>query len=191
MQFDQLSKIIVERRSVFPQFYNNTPIADETIKDLLALANWAPTHKKTEPWRWKVIKGDGLQRLSGFLANHYKATTAAEKHSEIKLKKTAMKPLQSQAVIAICMHNDPQYSIPEWEELAAVAMAVQNMWLACTALSIGSYWSSPASAMAASDFLDLGPHEKCLGWFYMGYYDTLPIEGQRQSSEDKTTWITK
>ena len=33
--------------------------------------------------------------------------------------------------------------VPEWEEIAAVSMAVQNMYLTCTANNIGCYWSSP------------------------------------------------
>ena len=35
----------------------------ETIEQLLEAANWAPTHGKTEPWRWVVLSEDGLQDM--------------------------------------------------------------------------------------------------------------------------------
>ena len=80
------------------------------------------------------------------------------------------KSLQSGCVIAICMYNDPTVAIPEWEEVAAVACAVQNMWLSCTALGIGSYWSSPKSIIEAREFLGLNENENCLGLFLHGIY---------------------
>jgi len=106
MNIQSLSQIISSRRSIFPNMYTDKPISDETIKAILENANWAPNHKKTEPWRWKVIKGTGLQRLSTYLGEWYEEHTAPEKYSEIKHKKTIKKPLQSQAVIAICMYNE-------------------------------------------------------------------------------------
>jgi len=191
MNIKALSQVIAQRRSVFPQMYNDKPISKETIELLLENANWAPTHKKTEPWRWKVITGAGLQKLSEYVGEYYKSNTPKEKFSEIKYKKTIQKPLQSQAVIAICMYNDPDIDIPEWEEIAATAMAVQNMWLSCTSLGIGSYWSSPSSAFAATQFLNLEENEKCLGWFYLGKYDSIPLEGKRNPYIDKVSWISE
>ncbi len=35
----------------------------ETIEQLLEAANWAPTHGKTEPWRWVVLSEAGLQDM--------------------------------------------------------------------------------------------------------------------------------
>jgi len=35
----------------------------EKIEQLLEAANWAPTHGKTEPWRWVVLSEDGLQDM--------------------------------------------------------------------------------------------------------------------------------
>lgn len=189
MNFRELSQLIATRRSVFPQVYNDTPISRETIEQILENANWAPNHRKTEPWRWRVIRGVGREKLSNYLGTYYTDHTPADKYSEIKYKKTIAKPLQSQAIIAICMHRDPAESVPEWEEIAAVSAAVQNMWLSCTALGIGSYWSSPASAADAHDFLELAENELCLGWFYMGYYDPIPLKGQRKPAAEKVTWI--
>lgn len=34
------------------------------------------------------------------------------------------------------------HEVPEWEEVAAVACAAQNMQLVATALGVAGYWSS-------------------------------------------------
>ena len=74
------------------------------------------------------------------------------------------------------------------EQRAALACAVQNMWLTCTSLGIGSYWSSPKSIINASGFLDLSEHEECLGLFYMGYTDITNLPAKRGTIEDKIEW---
>jgi nitroreductase len=97
---------------------------------------------------------------------------------------------QTPAVIAICMQRDPKESVPEWEEVAAVAMAVQNMWLVAHQKGIGAYWSSPSFITEMHRFFEFNEGEKCLGFFYMGKYDDGLEPGIRNSSiEDKTLWM--
>jgi len=190
MNVEEISQLIKARRSVFPDMYEDREISDDTIKLILENANWAPTHKKTEPWRFKIFKkGDSLQRLSDYLSGYYKSNTPEEKFSEIKYKKMQAKPLKSACVIALCMHVDPNSGLPEWEEVAAVSCAVQNMWLTCTALGIGSYWGSPKAMLEANDFLNLGEHEKCLGIFFMGYQKPIELKSTRGDVEDKIEWL--
>jgi nitroreductase len=188
MSFKNLSKIIHERRAIFPMVYIDKPISNKIILDILENANWAPTHKRTEPWRFKIFKGKSLNDLSQYLGDYYRQNTEKHQYSEIKFKKTVQKPLKSGCVIAICMYNNPEINIPEWEEVAAVACAVQNMWLSCTALNIGCYWSSPKSIINGNEFLGLSEHEKCLGLFYMGYTKELEFKGIRTPIEDKIEW---
>ena len=189
MDIRAFNQLIKSRRSIFPQTYTDQPIAQDIIEQILENANWAPNHKKTEPWRFKVFRGAALERLSDYLGEWYMANTAEEKFSEKKLEKTKKKPMQSACVIAICMQRDPKESLPEWEEIAAVACAVQNMWLSCTAYNIGCYWSSPRSIIEAKDFLELGEGEQCFGLFYMGYHKMPLIEIQRGDRNDKVSWI--
>ena len=189
MSFKNLSKIIRDRRSIYPMAYIDKPISNQIILDILGNANWAPTHKKTEPWRFKIFKGQSLNDLSEYLGEYYLDNTDESNYLEIKHKKTIQKPLKSGCVIAICMYNNPNINIPEWEEVAAVACAVQNMWLSCTALGIGCYWSSPKSIISGSEFLGLEEHEKCLGLFYMGYTEELKFKGIRSPIDDKIEWI--
>lgn len=188
-EFDKITSIIRERRSVFPEMYEDKEIDDELIWKVLENANWAPTHRKTEPWRFKVMKGEILHQLSDFMGNWYKSNTSEADFSPMKYKRTLNKALKSKVVIAICMQRDPEESVPEWEEVAAVACAVQNMWLSCTALGIGSYWSSPKVIHEMSDFLNLESGEKCLGLFYMGFKKDAVYSSERQNIENKVEWL--
>ncbi len=184
-----VSELIRKRRSIFPKTYNDKPIPKSIIEEVLENANWAPTHRLTQPWRFKVFTGASLQRLGDYLGDFYMNNTKKEEFSEAKLKKTKESPVQSACVIAICMQRDATGSVPEWEELAAVACALQNMWLTCTAHGIGSYWSTPKAALQADEFLSLGEGERCLGLFYMGYHDLPDLPGRRSPISEKTTWI--
>lgn len=187
----QVSELIRKRRSIFPGSYTGEPIERTLIEEVLENANWAPTHKMTEPWRFKVITGEGLVRLGRFLSEWYAENTPAEKFSEIKFGKLKNNPQKASCIIAICMKRDPEERLPEWEELAATACAVQNMWLTCTAHDIGCYWSSPAPALHADKFLGLGEGERCLGLFYMGRHEMPELPGKRSPVSEKTTWISE
>lgn len=178
--------LIKKRRSVFPVQYNDTPIERATIEKVLETANWAPTHKKTEPWRFKVLMGESKEKLGLFLSYKYLEEEARPK--QMKAKKLIENPKRAAAVIAICMQRDPNESIPEWEEIAATAMAVQNMWLYCAELGIGCYWSSPGLIKYMDEFFEMKEGEKCLGFFYMGHYDEELPEGIRSPIADKVEW---
>ncbi len=87
------------------------------------------------------------------------------------------------------MQRDPKESLPEWEEVAAVAMAVQNMWLTASQHGIGAYWSSPGLIKYMDEFFSLKKGEKCLGFFYMGNYDESNLKGERTPIETKVEWF--
>ncbi len=181
-------EFIKSRRAVFPAQYNSEEILKEEIETILEAANWAPTHRRTEPWRFKVFHGISQIKLGDFLAEKYETTAAS--FSEFKQKKIIKKTRQSGCVIAICMQRDPNLSIPEWEEIAATAMAVQNMWLTAHDLGIGAYWSSPDYKEYLGDYIELAKGESCLGFFFMGKYDGILPKGERKTKiEAKTTWI--
>ena len=179
--------LIKDRRSVFPVQYNDTPIEKADIEKILEAARWAPTHKKTEPWRFKVLMGEAKEKLGLFLSYTYMETEARPK--QIKTKKLIENPKKAGAIIAICMQRDPKESIPEWEEVAATAMAVQNMWLCCTEMGIGCYWSSPRLIKHMGNFFEPNDGEVCLGFFYMGHYDGETPVQSRNPIADKVVWM--
>lgn len=179
-------ELIKKRRSVFPPQYIDKPIARGDVEKILEAANWAPTHKKTEPWRFKVLQGESQEKLGLFLSLKYLETEPKPK--EFKVKKLMENPKKAGAIIAICMQRDPLESLPEWEEIAATAMAVQNMWLCCTEMGIGCYWSSPGLIKYMDEFFEMNEGEKCLGFFYMGYYEGGISEATRTPIQDKVVW---
>lgn len=188
---EQASELIRKRRSIYPKVYTNQPIPKEIIQEILEDGNWAPTHRMTEPWRFKVFQGEALAKLGEFLSGMYKKTVPAERFSETKFTKMLNKPSKCGAVIAVCMHRDEEERVPEIEEICAVACAVQNMWLSAAARDIGAYWGTP-KFMLSSDtnaFLGLGEKDKCLGFFFMGYHQLPEIAGKRTPIEEKTEWM--
>jgi len=171
--------------------YSGQSVDDEVIQQLLDNANHAPNHRHTEPWRFKVFTGKALERLGDHLADLYERYTPKEKYSTMKHKKIAQKPRQCTHVIAICMQRDPQESLPEWEEMCAVACAVQNMWLTASAYNLGTYWSTPGliERDEMHEFLDLKDGEKCMGFFYIGHYEGEQLPPKRAPIEDKVVWV--
>lgn len=60
----ELKEAIRTRRSV--RKYTNDPIPEQTVKELLELAAWAPSGMNTQPWLFAVVTGDEyLKELSG------------------------------------------------------------------------------------------------------------------------------
>lgn len=174
-----LSRIIRERRAVFPQFFKPGKISKALLLNILENGIWAPTHKKTQPWRFIIIQDEKLVDLSKFLAEHYKSITPEESFSEQKMIKASEKPLQSACVIALCLNRSPEETIPAWEETAALSCATQNIWLSASALGIGAYWSTPSAIYKMNDFLKLQKNEECLGLFYMGWKKEIVLPAER------------
>src|SRR5437762_14262939 len=76
--FSILSQIIQNRRSTKPAKMNGKKIPDEQVKEVLKLANWAPTHGRTEPWRFIVYSDDKVKQFCYQHAELYKANTPAD-----------------------------------------------------------------------------------------------------------------
>ena len=101
--FKTLQQIIRNRRAVFPKSYEAREIENDILLEILETGNWAPTHKRTEPWRYIIMKGSALQKLSDFIFEDYSKTTPVARFSERKAEKKRNSPLKSGAVVAICM----------------------------------------------------------------------------------------
>lgn len=185
-----INELIRRRRSIFPKSYiQDKPVERAVIEQLLENANWAPTHKLTQPWRFQVfLSPESREALAEYLSGYYHRTTPPELFSEEKMKKFGENPRRAGAVIAVILHRDPQESIPEFEEIAAVAMAVQNIWLTCADLGLGCYWGTSKAALESQDFLGLAPNERCLGMFYLGWHEMPELPGKRDDIQEKVTW---
>ena len=185
-----INDIIQNRRSVFPYQYNGSDVSNEIIQDLLNNANMAPTHKLTQPWRFKVLQKKAKNKLGDFLSELYFTSTDPKSFSKYKQNKIKEKCLLSSAIIVICMQRDPYNTVPEWEEIASTSMAVQNIWLTCAANNIGCYWSSPKSIENINNLLVLNKGERCLGFMYLGHYNLKEkISFNRDSINKKVKWF--
>ena len=188
---EQINQIIRSRRSVFPdQFDSNKLIPEDIIWQLLENANWAPTHKQTEPWRFIVFSGEGRKKFASFQASRYK-DTAGEKFRQDKYDKLQHNPLLCSHILAIILKRSTTVSIPEMEEIAAVACAVENIYLSATAYGLGGYWSTGGITYdpAARAFLGLEGDDRLLGFFYLGAVRIPSPGGKRGDIKNKTTWV--
>lgn len=187
----QFNTLIRSRRSVFPdQFVPGKQIPDSIVRQLLENANWAPNHKHTEPWRFTVFSGAGLQQFADFQSGLYKKT-AGEKFKEDKWLKLQLTPLLCSHIIALGMKRSVEANIPEMEELAAVACAVQNIYLSTTAYGLGGYWTTGGTTYIeeAKSFFSLGDQDKLMGFFYLGYIQIPSPKSKRGPVEEKTKWV--
>lgn len=195
MKYDlsEINEIIRNRRTIWPEQYSKRKVHREQIETILNNAIWAPTHGKTQPWRFNVFMEEGLEKLSKFQSELYRKITDEAHFNEMKFEKLKRRPLISSAVIAICMKRQESEKIPEIEEIEAVACAVQNMYLTCTAYGLGGYWGSGGVTYRTEtkDFLGLAKKDRCLGFFYVGYPEIEWPKGQRKPIEYVTEWINE
>lgn len=191
----EITALIKDRRTIYPEQFSDRKIHREQVEVLLNNAIWAPNHGSTQPWTFKVFLGDGLKPLSTFLSEQYKAMTPAEDFGELKYNKLKNRPLISGAVIAVSLKRDPKSRIREIEEIEAVACAIQNMYLTCTAWGLGGFWSTPGVMYTPemNEFLGNTGDDKCLGLFYIGYpkADFEWPKGHRKPIEYFTEWVEK
>lgn len=195
MELKSLDSAIRTRRSIYTNMFSAEKVPDEIVREMLENARWAPTHKLTEPWQFVVFSGDGRKKLGEFQAEAYRArSTHGQPFEEKTFQKLLEKPMECSHVIAIGVHRDPRKSIPEIEEVCAVAAAVQNMWLTASAHRIGCYWSSGGITYyeGINEFFGWKPEDLLLGFLYLGMPATEKWpEGKRSGMEDKVRWITQ
>ncbi len=184
MNKEIINTVIRNRKSIYPKDYSGEEIPDQVIKEILLNANYAPTHRLTQPWFFKVYKNESKQKLIDIVNK-----IDESKLSQIKLSKFIQKVNDSNAIISIFLNRDEKERLPEWEEIAAVSMSVQNMWLTCYANNIGSYWSTPSFLKEYGELIDLSVNQTSLGFFFMGVYDHKESPKLRDDITTKVEWI--
>lgn len=196
MTFNQkeINQLMRSRRSVFPKDYSGEAVPQWVIEQMLENANWAPTHKLTEPWRFVVFTGSGLTTLANFQSDCYERVSKANNtFSEDKYLSLKTKPRESSYIIAVGMKRDEAKRLPEWEELGAVFCAVQNMYLTATAYGVGCYLSTGGitNFEEAKSFFGLGAEDKLCGFIHVGMPKGNIPDGRRRPLAQKVTWVTE
>ncbi|MES2328030.1 MAG: nitroreductase [Bacteroidota bacterium] len=189
--FESIAALIQNRRSIKPAEMNGKKIDDTLIKQLLHLADWAPTHARTEPWRFVVFSDEAVQQFCAAHAELYKANTPEDKFTAAKYEGIIHQADKASHIIAVYMKRMPEVKIPVIEEIAAVAASMENILLGAAAAGISVLWSTGGMTHqpAMKEYFGLGEEDKMMGLLYLGYTDEPPRPGKRNVPlGDKVMW---
>jgi nitroreductase len=181
MNFEIIQNIIENRRSCKPALMNGQKIDDSIIKELLKLADWAPTHGHTEPWRFIVFSGNAVNKFCMDHAELYKANTPMEKFETAKYEKLLHNADNASHLMAVYMKRGTNPKITVMEEICATAAAVQNILLGASSLKIAALWSTGGLTFhpVMKTYFGLSEDDHMLGLLYLGYSDEMSKEGKR------------
>jgi len=187
----RLFNAIATRRSFGLKDVSLEPINLELVALMLDAANWAPSHGKTEPWRFAVYSGDARRIIGDAFATAFHILNSDQPVNSPGAEAQRDRVWQAPVWIALGMQPDPK--MPEWEELIAFGSAVQNMHLMAGALGLAGKWTSGACALHpyVADVVGFAPTTKLFGFFYVGRPATAWPQGRRRSLAAKVRWISE
>lgn len=135
--FEQLASVIRSRRTNrFVDTSREVPTA--VVEQLCELAQWAPNHGRTWPWRFALFTGAGRSRLGeAFVADMIERNFG----DEGKRTKTLTKYTRTPAVLVVGAAADANASRHE-ENRDAVAAGLQNVMLAASTLGLATSWAT-------------------------------------------------
>jgi len=188
--FTTLQEIVTNRRTTKPVLMNGKIIDDAVVKRLLDLANWAPTHKNTEPWRFIVFSSTAKQIFCNTHAELYKNNTPAENFLLATYEKLKHLGENASHIIVAYVKRESNTKIPLIEEICAASAAVENILLAATALNIASFWSTGGMTHkpAFKNYFNLEEDDVVVGTIYLGYTNEHKQGKRITNSEQKTEW---
>jgi nitroreductase len=160
----------------------------EQIAELLDAAVRAPNHHLTEPWRFYVLAGSERDRLARAIAGEAIARGVAQAEAEADAaKKVGRAPV---IVVFTCLPGEGP-DVVEQEEMAAVAMAVQNFLLAAHAKGLGAMLRTGPAAYhdAIRDHLPLDKRERVVGFVYLGFPAGERALTPRAGAAERTRWL--
>jgi nitroreductase len=186
-----LQEIITGRRSTKPSLMNGKKIDEASVHHLLELADWAPTHGRTEPWRFIVYTGESLQQFCVQHAGLYQAHTDEDKFTTAKYQGIIQQAEKVSHLVLVYMKRQPTQKIPLVEEIAATAAAIEHILLGAQALGIAVLWSTGGMTHHESmkKMLALADDDLIMGLLYLGYTDEPATEGKRNIPlSEKISW---
>ncbi len=129
------------------------PLSRAQLEELLALADWAPNHNLTVPWRFRVVGPAALARL--------KAAAGPEGAAKLDRCPTLV-------VVSSRSHEDP---VQSEEDLHATAVAAYIVLLAAHARGLAGYWRSPGLLRGEAGRVAVGlpDGERFVGLLHLGH----------------------
>jgi len=182
-------RVIAERRDM--RHFRGDPIPPEILQRVLHAAHQAPSVGLMQPWRFIRITDVGLrEQIHALVAAERRLTAQAlgERDAEfLRLKVEGVRDC-AELWVAVLAPDDGtifgRRTLPEMD-LASVACAIQNMWLAARAEGLGLGWVSLFDPQALAKLLGIPDGGKpvavlCLGQVEAFYpAPMLQIEGWR------------
>lgn len=189
-----VEKIILNRRTVKFAQMTGEKIDDNIIQKLLQYADAAPNHGKTEPWRMNVYSGESFKKLNEDHANLYWENTPEETRNPNTKSSIENYHTKASHVIVVWMRRTPETKIPEFEEIAATAAAIQNILLGAEAYDLAAFWNTGAMVIKESmkNYLGLKSDDLVMGFIYLGIKDetVVPTPAERRIPlKEKVTWF--
>jgi nitroreductase len=171
MTADDIARLIRSRRTSM-QVHRDREVPRELVAELCGLAQWAPNHKRTWPWRFALVDGDGRARLGSVIAD------AMEVHGDPpeKVAKARGKYLRTPATLVVgsAAGDSPLRTA---ENRDAVAAGVQNLMLAATTHGLATYWGScPKGANdVVAELCSFEPDTHVTAMIYLGWATDDPV----------------
>ena len=146
-EIEAIYRVMALRRDM--RHFLPDPIGDELLERLLAAAHLAPSVGLMQPWRFIRIRDPSLRRRIHALVEMERVKTAqalGEREQEfMRLKVEGILECGELIVAALSdgreAHVFGRRTMPEMD-LASVACAIQNLWLAARAENVGMGWVS-------------------------------------------------
>lgn len=173
-----IAAIIRERRAV-KKGYTSKKVEEETVRDLLEDAIWAPTHGMRQPWRFIFIDKDNLPSFAKKVSQTY--TPDMQQNREEYLN-------EPNAILVVIMEEPEKQK--QWEEnYGAVSSLIQNFWLLAWEQDLGVVWKTNPHIYdpQVKEILNVSENEKIVGFIHLGYFDKQPIKKDRISLDEKFT----
>ncbi|HEY0589603.1 MAG TPA: 5,6-dimethylbenzimidazole synthase [Pseudoduganella sp.] len=144
---DAVYRVIAERRDV--RHFVPGPVDEDLLMRLLGAAHQAPSVGLMQPWRFIRIQDPALREQMYQLVDEERQATGAalgERNEEfMRLKVEGIRECGEVLVAALMdqreKHIFGRRTLPEMD-LASVACAIQNMWLAARVEGLGMGWVS-------------------------------------------------
>jgi len=173
-EIDVVYRVMAARRDM--RHFRSDPLDEALLDRLLAAAHLAPSVGFMQPWRFIRVRDRGLRERIHAMVNEERLKTAhalGERDAEfMRLKVEGILECGELLVTALApgreRHLFGRRTMPEMD-LASVACAIQNLWLAARAEGIGMGWVSILDPQAVRAILDVPAAWLLIGYFCLGY----------------------
>lgn len=157
----------IQNRISIPRLSAPAPGPDQ-LRTLFSCAVRAPDHGRMRPWRFVAMQGEALVRLG--LAFEQAGLAGDPTADDSKRARWRDMPLRAPMVIAAIARIKPNSKVPDWEQVVAVATAVQNIQLAARELGFGTMWRTGEMTVAPAvlEHLEMAGTDRIVAFLYIG-----------------------